>query len=183
MADRGQWRRRVLPASSAPGARSPERLLAVIRSADVVNHPRYAPLTELRASGAVVVVKTWCKTFVWDVTSAMGVEVPHWVKDGESVNPTDAPGAHETRANDVPAWCDAHPETWHACDHEEARQRANAGHPVVAAWFNPAGIGHVAMGIPSEGRPRIAQAGIQNFESGGVEEGFGARPVRWWWAD
>jgi hypothetical protein len=61
-----------------------------------------------------------------------------------------------------------------------ARLLANAGYPVVAAWQNPLGPGHVAIVVPSRSDDHgtfIAQAGSTNFAYGRLEQGFGQRPV------
>jgi hypothetical protein len=62
------------------------------------------------------------------------------------------------------------------------RALANAGYPVVAAWENPQGPGHVGIVVPSRNEldkdtTFIAQAGAVNFSYGRVEQGFGPRPV------
>jgi len=69
-----------------------------------------------------------------------------------------------------------------------AQQFANLGYPTIAIWKNPDGgsSGHVAMIRPEDNgkgtvehgvfRPRSAQAGARNYNSGPLA--FGARPIK-----
>jgi hypothetical protein len=146
-------------------------------------NPRYA-----HKNGA-----TFCNIFVWDVTRAMGAEIPHWV-DPQG-NPTLHLHGNELSANGVCAWLHAHGARfgWGRVTLAEGIERANRGCPVVVAWNNtrPRGIGHVAMvrpGAPSpQSGPWMAQAGRKNenyirmFVPGGV---FGhTAPLEIWTHD
>lgn len=167
--------------------RSPEWLNTIIDSHHVEEEPRYQPRAGL----------TFCNIFLWDVTTALGVEVPHWVdKDGNPADPF-SKGARETLAGELL-------QTWFptvgrkrgwlpvGADPAKARPSAQAladkGFPVVAGWINPRGHSHVAVVRPNRfgsqaSVPRIAQAGGRCFNDGPLKDGFGSRPVEFWFHD
>ena len=163
-----RWRRAIVSVTSAPNDRTPERLLEVVRQFDVEASPRYQAWPG----------QTWCNVFVWDVTSAMGAEVPHWVfPDGR---PAPVGVGSELNANQVALWLSrAQWLGWSATTSELACVAAGLGEPVVLAWRNPAGHGHLAVGLPTPpGSPLlIAQAGARNFVGRPYTEGFGKVPV------
>ena len=95
---------------------------------------------------------TYCNIFVWDATSAMGCEIPHFVDpDGTPRAYPDVSGAYELDANGVHNWLvNSGPEYgWREVSAEEAQAWANAGKPAVTAYNNVGGIGHVQMVCPS----------------------------------
>ncbi len=109
---------------------------------------------------------TYCNIFVWDVTSAMGAEIPHWVSP--TGNPTPHLKGNELNANALNDWLNRHGARfgWRKVPLADAVAAANRGCPAVASWKKPGGIGHVAMIRPgvatgSEG-PWMAQAGAKN---------------------
>lgn len=126
--------------------------------------------------------ETYCNIFVWDVTKAMGAEIPHWVdKQGNPVSPG-VSGSRELSANGSIGWLESHGQSngWKVVSADEAQRLANLGQPTVATWKNPSGIGHIGMVRPGElnnNSPALAQAGSKNFNSGTVRDGFGNRPV------
>lgn len=155
---------------NAPGDRRAMTLLQIVRQFDVEQNPRY------RAVGA----KTYCKTFVWDVTRALMAEVPHWVDAVGDPAPV-GNGNTETTANSIHAWLGGEPgrrHGWRPVGSDEACRLAELGNPVVVSWPNPAGHGHIAVVVPPciDG-VMIAQAGARNFERGRLELGFGSRTV------
>lgn len=163
------------PLTSTPDARSGELYTEVIDQFAVGNNPRYAQNEQ----------RTYCNIFAWDVTKAMGAEIPHWVDaNGNSVAPA-TPGSQELRVNGMVEWLETHGERngWHPISAEEAQARANEGKPAVALWRNPnpGQPGHVGIVRPGEydtdKGPAIAQAGMQNFNHGHVTDGFGNLPV------
>ena len=115
---------------------------------------------------------TYCNIFVWDVSKAAGVEVPHWY-EAKSGLPTEVGHGLEMHANRMVEWLGKH---WKAVTKEEAHAAAEAGSLVIVGWRNPEGIGHVAVMQP-EGT--IAQAGASNFVGRPVAAGFGNRPVKY----
>ncbi len=160
------------PVRGDPGARSADAYNSVIDQFSVDNNPRYA-----RREG-----NTYCNIFAWDVTRAMGAEIPHWV-DGAG-NPTGVGQGRELDANGGHRWLEQHGPRhgWREVSAAEAQALANQGHPTVASWNNPGGIGHIAVVRPGEdnGRgPAIAQAGASNFNNGHVRDSFGNAPVKY----
>jgi hypothetical protein len=141
----------------------------VIQQFRVASNPRYRPDRQGRG-------ETYCNIFAWDVTCAMSVEIPHWV-DGDGNRTEDGTGA-ELDANAVIGWLETKGPVngWKPVDAVQAQTLANTGHPVVAAWKNQGGIGHLAMVRPGEyaeeSGPTIAQSGAVNFNRGTVEQGF-----------
>ncbi|MBI2565710.1 MAG: peptidoglycan-binding protein [Candidatus Schekmanbacteria bacterium] len=130
---------------------------------------------------------TYCNIFSWDVTRAMGAEIPHYVdRDGNPMTREAAlrtPGYRELSGNRTARWLRDHGEDhgWRIVTAEEAQRRANLGHPTVATRENPSGAGHIAVVRPGEltaDGPAIAQAGGRNFNRGHVRDGFhGRAPV------
>ena len=92
---------------------------------DVENNPRYD-----NTKGP-----TYCNIYVWDVTYAMGCEIPHWVN------------GRELNANEANEWLakEGASHGWHEIDEATALQMANEGKPTVAC-----SDGHIAMVSPSE---------------------------------
>jgi hypothetical protein len=143
--------------------RSAHLLVDIAAQFDVLRAPRYAAKDG----------RTWCKTYLWDVLSALGCgEVAaHWVdSSGVPVKPK-APGSRETRANEVVMRLGRNLYSWRAAEKLDAFQAAESGRPVVAGWFNKgAGSGHVALVLPGG---TIAQAGATNLFGAPVSRGFG----------
>ena len=124
-------------------------------------NPRYAHRKD--ANGRT---STFCNIFAWDVTRAMGAEIPHWV---DAKGDPAAPGkGHELNANAINGWLHAHGPRfgWRPVAAQQAVALASAGRPVVASWKNPKGIGHIAVIRPGEMHPEagplMAQAGAKN---------------------
>jgi len=161
------------PVRGNPSSRSAHTYNEVLNQFAVGNNPRYTP----RGGN------TYCNIFVWDATKAMGAEIPHWVDGGG--NPTGVGKGRELNANATVDWLHQHGARhgYRQVSAAEAQQLANQGHPAVAIWKNPSGIGHVAMVRPGEVTskgPAIAQAGSKNFNNGHVADSFGNRPVQYW---
>ncbi|HPO98849.1 MAG TPA: peptidoglycan-binding domain-containing protein, partial [Bacillota bacterium] len=147
------------------GERSPEKYNKVIDQFDVESNPRYKPQGN-----------TYCNIFLWDVTSTMGAEIPHWVNSkGEPCKPLE-PGSYELNANAIADWLREHGEKygWVKVTAEEAQMAANRGEPAITVWKNPnpKRSGHVQVVRPSD-KPfdstkgvRVAQAGRVNFNYG-----------------
>ncbi|MHB8876517.1 MAG: peptidoglycan-binding protein [Myxococcaceae bacterium] len=157
------WEPVNAPLRSDPSDRSAARYADVINQFGVGVNPRYA-----RRDG-----NTYCNIFVWDVTRAMGAEIPHWV------------AGRELNANSVNAWLhQTGPAAgWRKVDARTAQDFANRGRPAVASWRNPSGIGHVAMvrpGTVTSAGPASAQAGGRNFNFGHIANGFGSRQPEYW---
>jgi peptidoglycan hydrolase-like protein with peptidoglycan-binding domain len=161
------------PVRGNPSNRNAQSYNEVLNQFAVGNNPRYTP----RGGN------TYCNIFVWDATRAMGAEIPHWVD--KSGNATGVGKGRELNANATVDWLHQHGARhgYRKVSAAEAQRLANQGHPAVAVWKNPGGIGHVAMVRPGEMTsrgPAIAQAGSRNFNRGHVQDGFGNRPVEYW---
>jgi hypothetical protein len=150
--------------------RSPLLLRSIISQFNVESCVRYAP----HKYGN----DTYCNIFVWDVTSALGAEIPHYV-DAETGRPRrypDIAGAMELDANATCDWlqCYGSEYGWREVSASEAQEYANRGCPAVTAWKNTTGgAGHVQIVCPSQNGAfneargvAIAQAGSRNFEYG-----------------
>jgi hypothetical protein len=161
--------------NSAGAGRDPNTYAQVINQFGVGDNPRYA-----RRNG-----NTYCNIFAWDVTRAMGAELPHWRRhDGTPAQPFER-GAYEMNANGTAQWLNQHGERygWRRVSAAEAQAHANSGAPCVAIKENPGAIGHVAVVRPGEMTDRgpcIAQAGGRNFNEGHVRDVWrGGEPQYW----
>ncbi len=162
-----RWVPLLAPLTSSPGNRSADLYRRVCAQFNVTSSPRYA-------AGPGV---TWCNIYVWDATSAMGAEVPHWYDPATGAVTSVGRGV-ETRANDVYNWLVRGLGGWREGTYAEATANAAQGRPSVAAYFNPTAgrSGHVAMVLPNG---NIAQAGAHNYFDVLVKTGFGSLPVRY----
>jgi len=163
------------PVTSGAALRSRQLLDRIIDQFDVETHARY----QRNAKG-----DTMCNTFVNDVTRALAAEVAQ--RELKMVE--GAPRIVELDANAMIDWLAGYHgqrNGWVSCDEHSARAAADAGYPVVVAWSNPGGIGHVAVGtpapvgMPDDGHLWIAAAGAHNFRRCLVAQSFGAAQVRY----
>lgn len=170
------------PLRGEPGKRSRGVLLSVVAQFNLETAERYRPVHRLLSNGELA-SDSFCNVFLWDVTKALGCEVPHWV-DRVTGRPAGvgAQGAVEYRANDVVGWLEAHGREygWQLCTRGEASAAAERGEVAIVVWRNPnpEKPGHVALVVPavSPGAVFIAQAGAHNFTSEPLERGFGDLP-------
>ncbi len=152
------------PITNKPGDRSRSSYSAVIEQFEVATAERYRKRDLDKKPGD----ETCCNYFVRDVCIAMGV------------------GFAPMRANSIYDYLLKGQSTgngWYQVLPWIARALAEAGYPVIAAWENPLGPGHVGMVVPSRSEldkntTFIAQAGARNFAYGRLEDGFGAgKPI------
>lgn len=166
--------------TSETALRNPASYVKVVEQFNVANEKRYA----------AVAGSTFCNIFAWDVTRAMGVEIPHWIEQSDLEG--GAPRKIELDVNLTMNWlvhASQQPgRKWIEVSPDQARSAANAGHPAVATWPNPSGHGHIMVVMPDgsegpKGQMRIAQAGVQCFSDGPLSRGIS--PPRWpqlrWW--
>lgn len=151
------------PLKGHPGDRSGATLRAVVDQFEVTTTERYRKRDLDGKPGD----ETCCNYFVREVCVALGVPFAR-MRANQLFDYLLKGHAAGTGWDQVPVWV--------------ARALANAGHPVIVAWENPQGPGHVAMVVPSRSEldnehTFIAQAGAVNFAYGRVEQGFGQRPV------
>jgi hypothetical protein len=177
------------PIKNDASSRSAAWYNAAIDQFSVDENPRYTPYKQGKGD-------TYCNIFIWDVTRAMGAEIPHWrdengnciiVDPGESYDSLVRKEYTEVDANGNCDWLVQHgaENGWRQVGAEEAQKMANEGHPAVAAWKNPVrgSPGHIAMVRPGEitsNGPAIAQAGATNFNNGHVADSFGNKDVTYW---
>ena len=138
----------VTPAiTSNPSNRSAALYTSVIAQFSVETNPRYA--VNKKGHG-----DTYCNIFMWDVTSAMGAEIPHYIdpNTGAPMTYPDVKGGRELSANGIYNWLFNHGSQygWYQVSAEEAQALANRGQPVVTALKNNSGHGHVQVVCPSE---------------------------------
>lgn len=133
--------------------RTRDNLLAIVALENVETNPVYQK--DFGGKGW-----THCNSFVHFVTKRLECPVPLLL------------------ANQQFIWLggvDGKAAGWSRVDAKMARQWAEEGRPVVAAWFNQFGHGHIALCVPSgpgEGL-HVASAGAHNFESAPVSKSFG----------
>ncbi|MGI5907534.1 MAG: hypothetical protein ACOX8O_02710 [Christensenellales bacterium] len=157
------WKPANPAVTSAPGARGAANYRAVIDQFRVETNGRYKVNKQGRGD-------TYCNIFVWDVTSAMGAEIPHYV-DAKTREPRaypDTAGALCMTANMMGDWLEttgpAH--GWRRVSAQEAQHYANSGSPAVAVWKNPGGHGHVQMVCPSANGAYDPQKGVTVAQAG-----------------
>ena len=154
------WRPATPVATSHEGNRNSELYSAVIDQFNVETAERYRPYRN---------GDTYCNIFMWDVTAAMGAEIPHWADSvtGEPRSYPDTDGATELNAVAIDEWLRKHGPAygWREVDAETAQRYANEGKPAVTTAGQNR---HVQVVCPSEdgGYDRIrgvtvAQAGAR----------------------
>lgn len=115
---------------------------AVIDQFNVENAKRYEPFREGH---------TYCNVYVWDVTRAMGAEIPYYADpaDGSPMQYPDIKGANYQGAKAMDNWLKTRGENfgWRQVTAEEAQMYANQGRPTVASGGN---TGHISMVCPSQ---------------------------------
>jgi LysM repeat protein len=159
------------PLTNAPGQRDPDIYSQLINQFAVGDNPRF-----LAGQG-----QTYCNIFVWDVTRAMGAEVPHWVDAAGDIAAPGALGAFEININAGVTWMRNHGAPrhgWQSVTPAQAQDSANQGKVAVVMWKNETGAhGHTAVVRPGSvdgNGPATAQAGRHNFNLGHVRLGFGS---------
>lgn len=144
--------------TSNMGNRSAAQYTAVINQFSVENNERYQP------DGG-----TYCNIFVWDVTSAMGAEIPHYydAKTGKPMAYGDE-GANQMNANGMYKWLHEYGDQygWFEVTPAEAQQMANEGHPVVTALYKNGTHGHVQVVCPSKDGTYDEKRGVTIAQAG-----------------
>lgn len=146
--------------------RTPDRYRAVVDQFEVTAAKRYARRGK----------DTWCNIFTWDVTRAMGAEIPHWV-ELQTGAPVKAGKGSELRVDGMRHWLDGYGPKygWRRCTRLEAELAAELGHPTVVLDQAE----HVAVVVPVQGAKgiRITQAGASNFADGTLEQAWPAKTI------
>jgi hypothetical protein len=155
------------PINGDPSNRNRMRYDNVINQFAAGVNPRYKQ--RLNKKGKM---STYCNIFCWDVTRAMGAEIPHWVMPNGDRAQRGEGDAGEMSANATYDWLHKHGSRYgwrRLADVAEGQALANEGRPVVAILKKAGGIGHVSVVRPGEMNdkgPPIAQAGRSNFNYG-----------------
>lgn len=112
---------------------------------------------------------TYCNIFVWDVTTAMGAEIPHYY-DADTGKPMSYgdKGASQMNANGMYKWLHEYGDQygWYEVTPGEAQELANEGHPVVTALYRDGAHGHVQMVCPSRDGEYDAERGVTIAQAG-----------------
>ncbi len=143
--------------------RSASLYRSVIDQFSVETNPRY----KVNKNGND---ETYCNIFMWDVTRAMGAEIPHYV-DPKTLAPVQYPdtrGARELTANGIYDWLGkvGSQYGWYSVTAEQAQNLANQGKPVVTAMRNAGGHGHVQVVSPSLDRQYNSARGVMIAQAG-----------------
>lgn len=149
--------------TNTAGNRSASNYRAVINQFQVETNGRY----KVNKMGNN---DTYCNIFVWDVTRAMGAEIPHYI-DAQTKQPRSYPDTAGTTcmtANTMADWLATTGSDygWKRVSAEEAQYYANQGHPAVTVWKNPHGHGHVQVVCPSGDGTYNAQKGVTIAQAG-----------------
>lgn len=149
--------------------RDPGLYRAVIDQFSVETNKRY----EVNKKGEN---DTYCNIFVWDVTSAMGAQIPHYYdsRTGESLTSSDK-GAREMTANGIHNWLHEYGDEygWYELSEQEAQELANQGRPVVTALYNGSGHGHVQVVCPSKDGEYDEKLGVTIAQAGRTLTSYG----------
>jgi len=136
-----QWRPTTPAITSDLNSRSPELYRAVINQFQVETAERYRPFRN---------GNTYCNIYVWDVTSAMGAEIPLYTDPatGQPRYYPDTRGAKSMGAIAMEQWLSTCGPAygWREADAETAQMYANRGKPAVTTAGS---LGHVQIICPS----------------------------------
>ncbi len=170
------------PLVNEPGQRDRAMYANVINQFGVGSNPRYTP-RDIDKNGSQ---DTFCNIFVWDVTRAMGAEIPFHVSLEDGHSPVAVAKGNYMDANEMTRWLSEHGTKygWREVSAEEAQSSANAGQPAVVAWDSHSSkAGHVAVVRPGEysekDGPVIAQAGRNNLNETTVSKTFANKTPRY----
>ncbi|WP_066683579.1 hypothetical protein [Christensenella intestinihominis] len=143
------------------GERNASTYRAVIDQFHVETNERY----RVNKSGSG---DTYCNIFAWDVTRAMGAEVPHYISASGAPASSGQEDARELDANGVNDWLNTYGQTygWRKVSPEEAQQYANMGMPAVTSWKNSSGHGHLQVVSPSADGSYDAGRGVAIAQAG-----------------
>jgi len=179
-----EWWRPAIPSiTSTPAHRDPALYREVVNQFDVEKSERYRP----GRNG-----NTYCNIFAWDVTRAMGAELPYYTdpRTGAPMYYPDIQGAKYMMAKDMDVWLERHGADygWHQVSAEDAQMHANMGRPVVTSANH---LSHMQVVVPSKDGTydpvrgvTIAQAGSRNTNYMHISGIYGATSlknnIRYW---
>lgn len=154
-----RWEPVTAPITNGSDHRSAPALETVLAQFDLA-HARYV----------ATATDTFCTTLGWDVTRALGCEVPHYWLAGDRVIEQDA--------NAIANWFalyGALRHGWLPVDMVNAIAGVNAGMPVCGIAKNPSGHGHMVIGRPTPPGSELLckMAGRINADSIQLSKAFG----------
>lgn len=155
------WREANPLLTNHVGDRDTQTYRAVIDQFNVETNERYR--VNKKGTG-----DTYCNIFTWDVTRAMGAEIPHYVDASGVPVSSGRNDAKELDANKVNDWLNKYGATygWRKVSPEEAQQYANTGMPAVTSWKNSRGHGHLQIVSPSLDGAYNAVKGVAIAQAG-----------------
>lgn len=144
--------------------RNPQLYTNVIKQFSVETNGRY----EVNKNGWN---DTYCNIFVWDVTKAMGAEIPHYYdpNTGAPMQYPNVDGGLQMTANRMHDWLFEHGEEygWYQVSPEQAQVMANQGRPAVTVLRNNnGGHGHVQVVCPSNDLSYDEKRGVTIAQAG-----------------
>lgn len=143
--------------------RNPQLYTNVIKQFSVETNGRY----EVNKNGWN---DTYCNIFVWDVTKAMGAEIPHYYdpNTGAPMQYPNVDGGLQMTANRMHNWLFKHGEEygWYQVSAEQAQAMANQGRPAVTVLKNNGGHGHVQAVCPSDDLSYNEKRGVTIAQAG-----------------
>lgn len=148
--------------TNSVGQRSASAYRSVIDQFDVENNERY----RVNKQG---IGDTYCNIFTWDVTRAMGAEVPHFIETATGKPASSGgEGVTELNANSVNDWLNKHGSNygWTKVSAEEAQYYANNGMPAITSWKNSNGHGHLQVVSPSKEGSYNSSRGVTIAQAG-----------------
>jgi hypothetical protein len=159
LTSRDLWKALAPPVTSAPGQRDPERCLQVIHQFAVGTNPRYEPEAPGKPRGHI---------FLWDVSKAMGCEVPHFV------------GARELTVAQTVDWLrhEGPMRGWHKVADHDVLEVCKLGTLIIAL---PRDIKVKQLAIvapqamPTDFRPRLTGACLKRGAELTLMDAFGLR--------
>ena len=164
------WKKTNPVLTNSAGNRSAQAYRQVIDQFNVETNQRYA--VNKKGTG-----DTYCNIFAWDVTSAMGAEIPHYTnpETGEPMHYPNTKGAKAMNANSMNKWLNKYGAQygWYEVTAEEAQYYANQGMPAVTSWKNPSGHGHMQIVSPSKTGGYDASKGVAIARAGRTLRNYG----------
>jgi len=158
------WRPTTPAITSDIHNRSPQLYRAVVDQFNVETAERYRPFRN---------GNTFCNIFVWDVTRAMGAEIPHYTDPvtGDPMFYPDVRGARSMGAIATCQWLSTHGERfgWREVDAQTAQMHANQGRPAITSAGS---IGHVQMVVPSSSGGFDPNRGVTIAQAGRINSNY-----------
>ena len=158
---RDLWKALTPPATSLPGKRSKAIYESVLNQFGLLTNPRYDDDAPGKPRGHI---------YVWDVSKAMGCEIPHFV------------GAKELTLAQTCDWLrhEGPMRGWKRVSDSDIIDRANEGHLVVALP-REARTKWIAVvrpqDYPADNSPRLSGVCLKRAEGAHPREMFGAKAV------